>query len=499
MEWQPLSDTGLAVGCATGICYWRLVENGSATDQTASTSTSAVHGGHAWCEVLVAEGMGHVPVNGISWSPDGRRLASASVCSDHVMVWDVALGTATPVLCVRGVGTSNVMWAPTGHYLFASTLSKVVRVWETKEWTGERWTIPTGPCQDACWNPTGTLLLCAVAGSSELWTFAFHHKPPEIRGVLADLRLNVGHVFGEHVVDSEDDEFEEGVEGGKSTNLRQFCIREVAWSKDAFGQRLAVTVNVRGSHLTKRGVDEMAKKDEKLKRKKQKEKEKEEKKKEKKRKKEMEKKNKNKNKKSKDNDKNRNKKVHNDKGEEAAKIKDGGPVTKQNQHQGKEKEKEKEESTNSDVETAEEAAAGGEGTLKGEDDGGNQATQHSAFSPRDGEEFILIYSVQIQPSLRFTPRGFLRGPIDGVKPYNIEFWPACDTGALLSACWLNGEVTLHPLVYDVKRHEYNGASLMGRDEDDNDGVLIDEYDDDLAMDLERRDVHNQRRQYGRDW
>ena len=89
--------------------------------------------------------------------------------------------------------------------------------------------------------------------------------------------------------------------------------------------------------------------------------------------------------------------------------------------------------------------------------------------------------------------------MDGVKPYNIEFWPACDTGALLSACWLNGEVTLHPLLYDVKRHQHNGASLMGRNEEDNSGILVDEYDDEVALDLERRDVHNQSLSYGRDW
>ena len=32
-------------------------------------------------------------------------------------------------------------------------------------------TIPTGPCQSACWNPQGTLLLAAVAGCSDMWTF----------------------------------------------------------------------------------------------------------------------------------------------------------------------------------------------------------------------------------------------------------------------------------------------------------------------------------------
>jgi len=90
---------------------------------------------------------------------------------------------------------------------------------------------------------------------------AFHHTPPDIFGVLADLRLDVGHIWGEHMSDSEDDDDGErktqrgGGSGGggaeTTASKHRFCIREVAWSKDPFGQRLAVTVNVRGSHLKK--------------------------------------------------------------------------------------------------------------------------------------------------------------------------------------------------------------------------------------------------------
>ena len=172
LEWQPLSGTGLAVGCSDGVCFWRLVENGTVSEASESNNTNTVRRGggigstHAWCEFLRCEG--HAPINTLSWSPDGRLLATGSVSSDHILIWDVALGTSTPIVAVNSCGVSLVRWAPSGHYLFAATLSKVVRVWETKTWTGERWTIPTGPCQSACWNPTGTLLLAAVAGSSEL-------------------------------------------------------------------------------------------------------------------------------------------------------------------------------------------------------------------------------------------------------------------------------------------------------------------------------------------
>ena len=52
---------------------------------------------------------------------------------------DVATGMCTPLLAVASCGVTLIKWSPSGHYVFAATLSKVVRVWETKTWTGERW------------------------------------------------------------------------------------------------------------------------------------------------------------------------------------------------------------------------------------------------------------------------------------------------------------------------------------------------------------------------
>jgi hypothetical protein len=308
---------------------------------------------------------------------------------------------------------------------------------------------------------------------------AFHHTPPDIFGVLADLRLDVGHIWGEHMSDSEDDDEGErktqrgGGSGGggaeTTASKHRFCIREVAWSKDPFGQRLAVTVNVRGSHLKKgsgggggrrrgrstqkRGKQGGGKKSRKSK-----------------------------------SPRNKNRKKKN----KAQQEQEGEPVTKNNQTR-------QQEPPVGEVEReGEQVGTGSAATVATAAETAAERPDSDMVTLRDGEELILIYSVQIQPSLRFTPRGFLRGPKDGIKPYNIDFWKACDTGALLSACWLNGEVTLYPLLYEVKRQQYNGASLMGRDEEDI-NTTLDEYDDDHAMTLERRDVYNQSSSYRVDW
>ena len=69
--------------------------------------------------------------------------------------------------------------------------------------------------------------------------------------------------------------------------------------------------------------------------------------------------------------------------------------------------------------------------------------------PLPGEDLVIIYSVKMQPALVFTPRGFIRGPVGGVKPYDLQFWSPFQAGTLLSSCWLNGQVTFHPLLFDT--------------------------------------------------
>ena len=116
-----------------------------------------------------------------------------------------------------------------------------------------------------------------------------------------------------------------------------------------------------------------------------------------------------------------------------------------------------------------------------------QLTEFGGKPLRPGEDLILIYSVQVQPSLRFTPRGFLRGPPGACKPYSLDFWPSCTTGALLSACWLNGEVTVHPLMYETRRH------LQHTLDGERQGFrgVPDEYDDEEAMEMERLAAESQ--------
>jgi WD40 repeat protein len=80
---------------------------------------------------LVKQLQGHsLPVYGLSWSPDGRRLASASHdCT--VRIWTISDGEA---VITRGsrhqLGVWSVAWSPDGRWIASGDLVSVVNLWD---------------------------------------------------------------------------------------------------------------------------------------------------------------------------------------------------------------------------------------------------------------------------------------------------------------------------------------------------------------------------------
>ena len=57
------------------------------------------------------------------------------------------MGVATKVRRAKGGGLSHVCWSHDGQRVFAASVGPVFRVWETQNWTCDKWTNFSGRCK----------------------------------------------------------------------------------------------------------------------------------------------------------------------------------------------------------------------------------------------------------------------------------------------------------------------------------------------------------------
>jgi WD40 repeat protein len=97
-------------------------------------------------------------VTGVAWSPDGKRIASASQ-DETVQVWDAATGGH--VLTYRGHTSivTAVAWSPNGAYIASGSQDGIVQVWDAT--TGAymfTYRGHTAPVTALAWSPDSTRL-----------------------------------------------------------------------------------------------------------------------------------------------------------------------------------------------------------------------------------------------------------------------------------------------------------------------------------------------------
>eukprot|EP00943_MAST-04B_sp_MAST-4B-sp1_P008946 g8946.t1 len=318
LEWQPMSGSRLAIGCANGVCLWRITND----EQDI---------GKAWMRLYATAR--HHDIISISWCPRGDFIASSSPSSSDVMIWNVDSGLGTPLACAYGHGVNVVRWSYNSYYLFAGAFTNKIFIWETRSWRCESWALTNGMCQCATWSPDGELIVFSESGTSSLWTLALHHTPPRIDGRLIKIKLDVSLFWKtywkgkkNHCDSSKSSNVNADVFQDEDGNDIFLNVRELAWSFDRRGQRLALTVTPMLRNVKDRAKNNI-------------------------------------------------------------------PTT------------------------------------------------------LDGDELIMIYNVYYRPDLRFSPSGFFRSSNNAKRPYEIHFWPACRNGALLVSAWMNGVITVYPLLY----------------------------------------------------
>ncbi|KAK9124946.1 hypothetical protein Scep_013792 [Stephania cephalantha] len=219
--WRPNCGRTLSVACKGGICIWSASYPGNAASVRSGVASFvgslSRSSGVRWTLVDFLRSPNDELVSSLSWSPDGRYLASASHESSSFTIWDVAQGVGTPIR--RGLGGISLLkWSPVGDYFFTAKFDGTFYLWETNTWTSERWTSSGGFVTGATWDPDGRMILIAFAESLTLGSIHFASRPPSLDAHLLPIELpDIVSLTGSH------------------------GIEKIAW--DASGERLALSYN----------------------------------------------------------------------------------------------------------------------------------------------------------------------------------------------------------------------------------------------------------------
>uniref|UniRef100_A0A7C9E2B2 Aladin seven-bladed propeller domain-containing protein n=1 Tax=Opuntia streptacantha TaxID=393608 RepID=A0A7C9E2B2_OPUST len=219
VEWRPNSGRTLSVSCKGGICIWAASYPGNPASVRSGAApfvgTISKGSGMRWTLVDFLKSQSGEDISALSWSPDGRYLATGSYESSAFIIWDVSQGLGTPIR--RGLGGISVLkWSPTGDYFFAAKFDGTFYLWETATWTSEPWSSSGGFVTGAVWDPDGRMVLLAFSESSTLGSIHFASKPPSLVAHLVPVDLpEIATITGSQK------------------------IEKMAW--DASGERLAIS------------------------------------------------------------------------------------------------------------------------------------------------------------------------------------------------------------------------------------------------------------------
>ena len=115
---------------------------------------------------------GHSPeARSVSWSPDGKRLATASPWDKTAVVWDAQTGEKLRSFAGHSGYVQSVSWSPDGKWLATASLDDTAIVWDAL--TGEKIHTLTGHSNkvlSVSWSPDSKRLATGSGdGTSAVW------------------------------------------------------------------------------------------------------------------------------------------------------------------------------------------------------------------------------------------------------------------------------------------------------------------------------------------
>jgi WD40 repeat protein len=133
-------------------------------------------------------------VIGLTWSPDGSRLAAAAV-SGPITILDAATGTPIHELKGHGFGTASIAWQPGGNLVASAGQDKQVRLWDAT--TGQECkALDAGAAwaEKLAWHPSGQWLAVGAGKQARIFSAAgelIRELPPQA-GTVMDLAWRPG-------------------------------------------------------------------------------------------------------------------------------------------------------------------------------------------------------------------------------------------------------------------------------------------------------------------
>ena len=208
LSWNPNREDLLAVSCEKAILIWTIDPN----SRQCRLSNDCI-------QVISTGNMS--PFTDLKFDPSGQFLCACSPQSSKLLVINTEKDPKE-VKFVRNFGNcfTKLLWSPDGNRLFSMTTSKHIRVFETKNWSSDKWSEHFSDiCQSGCWSrPDGRILLVAPRNSLSVFAIPFYDspQPKDVGG---------SHVLFQ-VLDVSEHQFPNGVKVGGS-------IHEMVWNKNS--------------------------------------------------------------------------------------------------------------------------------------------------------------------------------------------------------------------------------------------------------------------------